>query len=405
MHRPTRDQVNWEQPFPHDEYVTRQNAVRRALDEEGCSGILVSSPADLHYLFGYDQIWFGLDALCSCFLPVDGAGHVFFDNDGHEILVSIYPEIADVHYFDRGKVVDHIKAISGEVARRGWARGTIALQPRCYGPHPDHLRAIGRDWEAAGATIADGSDLIEDVRLIKSPREILVVRQAAEIATAAMALARDSIHAGMRETELEGLIVGEMMKRGGGYPGIRTMIGGGPRAGCHHEPPSHREFRDGDLIHIDFCASLHRYHVNICRSFALGVVDQRWTDLFTRNEAMMDLIVREVRPGDSMAKMHDIGGAFAREHDLDRYEWLIGGYTLGIAMPPDWVGRHRPKPREDIPPPDLTPGLVMNFENQYDTYQENWSGAPGAGLIDTLLMGEESFEILTPLSRKLEPVG
>ena len=29
----------------------------------------------------------------------------------------------------------------------------------------------------------------------------------------------------------------------------------------------------------------------------------------------------------------------------------------------------------------------------------------GAGLIDTLLMGETSFEILTPLSRKLEQVG
>ena len=405
MHRPTRDQVNWEQPFPHEEYVARQNAVRRVLDEKGWSGILVSSPADLNYLFGYDQIWFGLDALCSCFLPVDGGGPVFFDNDGHEVLVSIYPEITDIHYFDRGKAADHIKSISGEVARRGWARGTIATQPRCYGPHPDHIRAIGRDWEAAGATIADGSDLIEDVRLIKSPREIAVVRQAAEIATAAMALARDSIRAGMRETELEGLIVGEMMKRGGGYPGIRTMIGGGPRAGGHHEPPSHRAFRDGDLIHVDFCASLHRYHVNICRSFALGPVDPRWTDLFARNEAMMDEIVREIRPGDSMARMHEIGAAYAEAHDLARHEWLIGGYTLGIAMPPDWVGRHRPKPREDIPPPDLSPGLVMNFENQYDTYRENWSGAPGAGLIDTLLMGEAGFEILTPLSRRLEPVG
>ncbi|MDH3581655.1 MAG: Xaa-Pro peptidase family protein [Hyphomicrobiales bacterium] len=405
MHQRTRDQVDWEQPFPHDEYVARQSNVRRMLKTYGYSGILVTSPADLNYLLGYDQVWFSHDTLCSCFLPADDDEHLFFDNDGHELLVSTYPEIRNVCFYERGKTVDHINCISNEVTHRGWARGTIALQPRCYGPHPDHVRAIGCDWENAGAKIADGSDLIEDLRLIKSPREVAVIRQAAEIATAAMAAARDSIQVGMRETELEGVIVGEMMKRGGGYPGLRSMIGGGPRAGLHHEPPSHRRFRAGDIVHVDFCASLHRYHVNICRSFALGEVDARWIDLFDRNEPMMDVLVREIRPGDSMAKMHEISSAFAQEQDLARFDWLIGGYTLGIAVPPDWVGRHRPQPREDIPPPCLNPGLVMNFENQYDTYKENWSGAPGAGLIDTLLMGDNAFEILTPLSRKLVQVG
>ncbi|MCZ6488383.1 MAG: Xaa-Pro peptidase family protein [Gammaproteobacteria bacterium] len=405
MDQNTRNQIDWQQPFPHEEYYARQNRVRVALKAHGYTGILISSPPDLNYLFGYDQIWFSHDSLGVCFLPADEDEFVFFDNDGHEMLVSIYPEIANIVYFRRGKVADHIKVIASEVLRRGWAQGAIALQSRCYGPHPDHLRAIGRVWQDAGGEIADGSDLIEDIRLIKSGREIKVVREAAEIAVAAMSLARDSISVGMRETDLEAVIVGEMMRRGGGYPGIRTMIGGGPRAGVHHEPPSHRKFRNGDVIHIDFCASLHRYHVNICRSFALGEVDVRWIDLFERNEPMMEVIVAEIKAGDSMVKIQEVADAFAREHDLARYEWLIGGYTLGIAMPPDWVGRHRPRPREDIPPPDLEPGLVMNFENQYDVFAENWSSAPGAGLIDTLLMGEASLEIITPLSRKLVQVG
>ena len=405
MHQETRDQVDWKQPFPHEEYVSRQNKVRHALTENGISGIFVTSPADLTYLFGYDQIWYSLDTLCSCFLPADGDGHVFFDNDGHVLLVSIYPEITDVCIFDRGKVADQIPVIAGEVIGRGWAKGKIAIQPRCYGPHPNHVRKIGAIWEEQGAEIADGSDLIEDVRVIKSPLEIEVMREAASIATGAMELARDSIQEGMRETELEAIIVSDMMRHGGGYPGIRTMIGGGPRAGSHHEPPSHREFQKGDIIHIDFCASLHRYHVNICRSFAFGDVDQRWIDLYERNEPMMDLFVREIRPGDSMVKFHEIGQAFAEENDLARYQWLIGGYTLGIAIPPDWVGRHRPRPREDIPPPPLDPRLVMNFENQYDAYTENWDSAPGCGLIDTLLMTKDGLEILTPMSRKLEQVG
>ena len=47
----------------------------------------------------------------------------------------------------------------------------------------------------------------------------------------------------------------------------------------------------------------------------------------------------------------------------------------------------------------------MNFENQYDAFEENWLSAPGAGLIDTLLVGESALEIITPLSRKLVQVG
>ena len=150
MDQNTRDQIDWQQPFPHEEYTARQSRVRVALKAHGYTGILISSPPDLNYLFGYDQIWFSHDSLGLCFLPANEEGFVFFDNDGHEMLVSIYPEISDIVYFRRGKVADHIEVIASEVLRRGWAKGAIALQPRCYGPHPEHLRAVGRVWEDAG---------------------------------------------------------------------------------------------------------------------------------------------------------------------------------------------------------------------------------------------------------------
>ena len=69
MHQPTRDQVDWEQPFPPEEYVERRAKVRQALQAQGLDGILVSSPPDLNYLFGYDHIWFAKDNLCVAFLP------------------------------------------------------------------------------------------------------------------------------------------------------------------------------------------------------------------------------------------------------------------------------------------------------------------------------------------------
>ena len=86
------------------------------------------------------------------------------------------------------------------------------------------IDAITARAAALGARVVDATDLIEDIRLVKSPIEVVHVRKAAAIADEAMAAARDAIRPGITETELEGVIMGTMMKAGGGYPGIRTMV-------------------------------------------------------------------------------------------------------------------------------------------------------------------------------------
>ena len=130
MHQNTRDQVDWQQPFPHEEYYARQGRVRAALKAQGYTGVLISSPPDLNYLFGYDQIWFSHDSLGTCFFSADEDEFVFFDNDGHQMLVSIYPEISSIVYFTRGKVSDHIAVIASEVSRRGWIVDSAAVIDR-----------------------------------------------------------------------------------------------------------------------------------------------------------------------------------------------------------------------------------------------------------------------------------
>ena len=400
MQQDIRESIDWEQPFPPEEYAERGDKVCAALVREGVDGILVTGPADLNYLIGYDQIWQSRHNLIGLFLRADGA-RLFFDNDGHKVIVSTTPEIAEVYYLKRGPAAGHVAPIADEIARRGWAQGRIAIQPWCYGPQPALLEAIGARLRAAGAgDIADGSNLIEDVRLVKSPREVAVIREAAVLADKAMAAARDALAPGIRETEITAVIMAELMRGGCGDPGIRTMVGSGPRSGAHHSAATHRRLKRGDLVHIDFCAALHRYHVNLSRTLAAGPPDPRWLDLMARSAGCMDAIVAEVKPGESMARIQEVADRFIDDAGLRKYVWLVGGYTLGIAMPPDWVGRHRPAPREAVPIPRLEPGLVMNYENQFDVF-EGWPGGTGAGIIDTLLVTESGLEVLSPLPREI----
>ncbi|WP_436644013.1 M24 family metallopeptidase [Microbaculum sp. FT89] len=407
MDKGIREGIDWEQPFPDEEYAQRRARVQRALERAGYDGMLVTAPRDYHYLTGHDHIWQYRHAVIGLYFDTASGSFVFFDNTSHKVLISNTPQITDILYNSRSiPAAEQAVELAEKLLARGWGRGRVAIQTWGYGCHPDHVRTVGRRFAAAGAEIVEDSDLIEDVRLYKSPREVAVIREAAAISVAAMEAARDFMRPGVAETEIDAVVCYELMKRGCGHPGIRNMFGSGPRSGCHHSPATHRRLRQGDVVHVDFSASLHRYHANISRSFAVGEIDQRWHDLFDRSADCSRAIVEGVGPGDPFSKVQKAADAFIAASGVDRarYEWFIGGYTLGIAFPPDWVHRHRPEPFEPADDPAMEPGMVFNFEVQYDVF-DGWPGGSGGGWIDSYLMTEDGLEILTEMPRNLMVVG
>ena len=192
----------------------------------------------------------------------------------------------------------------------------------------------------------------------------------------------------------------QLMSAGGGYPGIRTMIGSGPRSGTHHAPPSRRKIKRGDLVFIDFCGCYERYHVNINRTFSLSEPDPRWVDLMDKAAGCIDTVCAEAKLGQPMSTVERIAQRYTDEVGLREYVWWVGGYSLGIALPPDWCGSHWLEPRGGLPDRVLEPGIVFNLENQFDVW-EDWPGGSGCAYIESLLVTEAGLEVLSKLPRQL----
>ncbi len=400
MQQYLRDQIDWPQAFPATEYSERRSRVRKVLAAKGVDAIYVTTPANLTYLTGYDMIWYHIRNLTGLLIRANSDKTVWFDGIGHTTIVSTTPEIQDVVYFQRESVSTLIRQLAKELAARGLAKARIALEPWGYSPHGKIMDELEGCLRETGADVVDESLLIERIRLVKSPLEISLIREAASMADRAMAAARETIASGVMETELAASIMRSMMQRGGGYPGIRSMIGSGPRAGTHHSPPTQRRIKNGDLVFIDFCGSLQRYHVNLNRTFSLGAADHRWIDLMRRSAGCMDAIVKEVKPGDPWSKVANVGDRYLDEMGLKKYVWWAGGYALGIGVPPDWVGSFFAAPREGVPDQPLQAGMVFNYENQFDVW-ENWPGGSGAAYIETVLVTESKLEVLSALPRDL----
>lgn len=395
-----RRQIDWPQAFPAMEYAQRRRKLRAALSANDLDAIYVTTPANLAYLTGYDMVWYHARSLTGLLIRADRDETVWFDGVGHTTLVSTTPEISQVVWFKREPIASLVRQLAHEIGSRGLARSRIALEAWGYAPHASIMDALGQALRDGGATVEDQSLLIERQRLVKSPLEVEVIRRAADMADRAMAAARDAIAPGIMETEIDAVIMQSLLAAGGGIPGLRTMIGTGPRSGTHHSPPTQRKVRQGDLVFVDFCSSLFRYHVNLNRTYSLGEPDRRWMKLMRTSAGCIDAIVAEVKTGDPWSKVAKVGDRYLEENDIKKYLWWAGGYALGIALPPDWTGSFWAEPREGVPDQPLQPGMLFNYENQFDVW-EDWPGGSGAAYIESLLVTEKGLEVLSKLPRDL----
>lgn len=400
MQQYLREQIDWDQPFSEQEYRARLELVRARLREEKLDAIYITTPANLTWLTGYDMIWYHTRCLTGFLVLAEKADGVWFDGVGHTTLVSLTPTIDDVVWCKSENEADLVRTVTREINARVPKQCRIALETWGYSPHGSVMTALKDGLSTNGVRATDASLLIERLRLVKSPAEIQVVREAAHIADNAMIAVGDMLKPGVMETEIEATIMQSMMAAGGGYPGIRSMIGSGPRAGTHHSAASHRRVKAGDLVFVDFCSSLHRYHVNLNRTFTLGTPDPRFAALMNKSVKCMDAVVAEVKPGDPWSKVSEVGDAYLEAHDIKKYIWWQGGYALGISVPPDWVGSHFADPLTGIEDRPLVPGMVFNYENQFDVW-ENWRGGSGAAFIETVLVTTEGLEVLSKVSRNL----
>ena len=67
-------------------------------------------------------------------------------------------------------------------------------------------------------------------------------------------------------------------------------------------------------------------------------------------------------------------------------QWWIGGYELGIAFPPDWVGAYYFDVWKDVRNDTFDPGFVSNYEANF--YLPKDAGL--SCMIDTMIIEEDT---------------
>jgi ectoine hydrolase len=326
------------------EYAARLARVRTSMAARSFGALVVTDPANLYYLTGYNA-WSFYTPQCLV-VPAAGDPHLFaraMDAAGAAFTCNLrreqihgYPEELvhrpDVHPFDWIAATIQELALVPDGSDAAVEGDSHFFTARAYLALRDGL---------PGVRLTDSGELVNWVRLVKSPHELAQLRIAGSIATQAMRIACDQLRPGRRQCDLVAEILAAQAigtpEHGGDYPAIVPMLPTGDAAGTPHLTWTDRVFTEGEATTIELAGVFGRYHAPVARTVMLGDPPQRLTDTAKVVADGMQAALDAIRPG---ATGHDVHAAFNAvivAHGLRKDSRI--GYSIGIGYPPDWGER------------------------------------------------------------------
>jgi Xaa-Pro aminopeptidase len=163
--------------------------------------------------------------------------------------------------------------------------------------------------------IKDLSPILDAMRIIKSPREIALIREATRIAGMAIIEAMRSTQPGSYEYQLDAAakyIFYLHGSRGDGYPAI---IGGGTNAYMGHYFHKTDVLKDGDLVLMDYAPDYRYYTSDVTRIWPInGKFNAEQKELYNFIVAYRDALFKYIKPGATSDEVLDGAAADMRQY-------------------------------------------------------------------------------------------
>ena len=288
------------------------------------------------------------------------------DAAGIDLLWLTAPESADdMRIFPMGERRDGIAFIIDELKSEGWLSGVAAMELHSYRPNPAISARFRAAFEQSGMAVKDGSDILRDLRWVKSPKEIEYIEKAAAITDIGIEAAKNAIRPGVTELEVYGEIMRAMAKAGGENPAITLPVLSGPKANTGHSLSSRRVIQAGEQVNVDVSGVYERYHCNAARAFHVGEPAKDVLEFHRKSVGVFDVIAKMLRPNLPVAELVTRTRAYYEEQGIWTDAGWVGGYELGIGFPPDWVGNFVYEMTDTESERIFEPGTIVNFESQF----------------------------------------
>ena len=199
--------------------------------------------------------------------------------------------------------------------------------------------------------------LLDDMRWIKSPYEIELIKKSSEIGAEGVKEAIKGTRPGMYEYELEAAARYVYTKRGARGDAFRPIVASGSNTMVLHYSANNRKMQEGEVVYMDYGADYEYYTSDITRTWPVsGRFTPEQEKMYRCILDARDAIVAAMKPGATINGLKDVAQEVYKKHGYEKEFLALGryiGHTIGISV-------HDVDPRDPNRP--LQAGVVYNVE-------------------------------------------
>jgi len=339
---------------------------KKAFEEKGFDGFLIANEANMLYFAGFP-----------------GASCLLFPRDGENVLYVYGVNYEQAKAEGKGYRVELVRRDENLMAR-------VAAQVKDFGIKKlafdvltiENYRGLAKGLRGK-AKLKPMGKLVWELRKVKEPGEIELMRKAGELTYAGMKAAYETVRPGVREFEVAAEIEYAMRRKGSWGTAFDTIVASGVRSAFPHGGCTDREIREGDLVVVDIGASYRYYRSDMTRTLVAGKPSEKQKRLYKIVKAAQQKAVQAVKAKAKAKDLDTIARKIIEEagYGVNFVHSLGHGIGLEVHEPPTLSQQSKDR---------LAAGNVVTIEPGIYIV-----GFGGIRIEDTVLVKEHGFEKFT----------
>ncbi len=366
--------------FSKEEYQYRISKIRDEINKLNIDALIVFFPENVTWSTGFFTR--GYSSFQFAIIPATGEPHIVC-RDVEEFYIKKTSPFSNYTLWNDSD--DKINIATQAIKSLLGKKASVAIEENAWSLSVTRYREMKR-W-LKGFEWHDGSNIIINLRMIKSEAEIVYQKKAAHAAEMGMSSAIEMAITGKSEREMAANICKKMIMEGSDRAGP-GVLSSGQRAIYLHGGYSDRIFKSGDKIQLETTPHVKYYHARFMRPIMVeNATDQQYKFVESLIK-IQDEALNEVKPG-VLAVVPDL---IYREGILNIVN--EGQYTnktfysIGLLMEPSGG-----EPLEAHP--------LAKWEFKKGMTFHTYLLVNGFGMSETILITENGYERLTNFPRKL----
>ncbi len=319
--------------FTTSEFEQRTEAAQKIMARLGLDAMLLTTEPEVRYFTGFDTIfWLSPTRPWFVVIPAKGAPIAVIPEIGGPSMALTW--VSDIRTWLAPQPEDDGISLLSETLREVMPQGGVLGLPM---GHETHVRMPGADLQKLRAglqdiTLADATEVVRSLRMVKSEAEIAKIARMCSIASAAFEDLPKHIKAGDTERQAFAKFKIDLLQKGA--DDVPYLVGSSGPDGFEDviNRPSDRVIAEGDMLLLDTGSLYDGYSCDFDRNFAFGHASDAAKSAYDLAWRATEAGLKAARPGITTTDLWGVMAQVLEEGGCSGHQIGRMGHGLGMQV-------------------------------------------------------------------------